>query len=58
VKECPKCGSWNIVGPRYNVTWSGREELVYTCAHCSFQTSTPTKDAEQRNLQFAAEEKE
>lgn len=43
---CPKCGSGNISGPRYQPCSGWRDEqLLYTCCRCGFQRSTPTRDA-------------
>lgn len=42
--SCPKCGSGNIVGPKYE---HGKfsELLRYVCGRCGYQTTTATKDA-------------
>lgn len=48
MNKCPKCGSREISGPRYE---AGRgcvchnERLMYVCLDCGYQESRPTLDS-------------
>jgi RNase P subunit RPR2 len=52
MNSCPKCSSIRITGPRYRQRF-GHECLEYTCAQCSYTTTTPTHD--DRMAESAAE---
>lgn len=44
--HCPKCGSGQIVGPKYvSADWPTPECLRYTCLQCRYSSTTPTLDA-------------
>jgi transposase-like protein len=49
---CPKCGSYNISGPRFTVGPHGEESLRYVCCGCGYTADIPTleqkKEAESR----------
>ena len=47
---CPKCGGAVIRGPRYSKTVFGSECLRYECFTCGYETTTPTKDNQRRDL--------
>ena len=46
---CPKCGGWSVYGPYYrgpeDTTYGKGERLVYLCAKCGYEQSTPCLDA-------------
>lgn len=44
---CPKCGSGQIIGPRYQPASGFRgERLLYVCFQCGYSSTMPTLDAE------------
>ena len=56
--SCPKCGSSDISGPKYEsaaVSWIAStvgnmgEWLRYTCKRCGYSKTSPTRDAEKRS---------
>lgn len=48
---CPKCGSSDISGPRYETNtiyyvYDNKGRLRYTCRRCGYSDTTRTRDAE------------
>jgi DNA-directed RNA polymerase subunit RPC12/RpoP len=49
MNRCPKCGSFEISGPKYRkVQWGSTvmedERLWYRCLRCGYEESRPTLD--------------
>lgn len=53
MSKCPKCGSYKIIGPKYEAggcgdTKYGGERLRYRCYDCGYSVTTETKDAREK----------
>jgi predicted Zn-ribbon and HTH transcriptional regulator len=51
MSKCPKCGSYKIFGPKFDVRQGAKgcqEVLVYTCWECGYSATELPLDARER----------
>lgn len=46
--KCPKCGCYNILGPRYERDMFGSDRLRYRCSYCGYGEARPCLDRSER----------